>query len=122
MRDNNMELFDKDVKVTKTILYPPPKRDRSARRGINKFGILLSDYNSYEDYLKSLKKITRKMHSSLPSNKAKRNLSRKNTEYREKHKLYLREWRDKNPELMALARFKDNLRHKKRYRELKNNF
>tara|TARA_B110000977_G_C10764024_1_gene371884 strand:- start:56 stop:415 length:360 start_codon:yes stop_codon:yes gene_type:complete len=118
MRDNNMELFDKDVKVTKTVLYP---LDRSARRGINKFGILLSDYNSYEDYKKALTKIQRKMYRSLPSYKYKKNLSRRNPEYREKHNLYLREWRAKNPERMALANLKDKIRKRKRYRELKDN-
>ena len=116
-----MELFDKDVKVTKTILYPPPKRDRSSRRGINKFGILLSDYNSYEDYKKALNKICRRIARSLPSNKAKRNLSRRNPEYREKHRLYQKEWRKRNPELVAKALVKDSERYFKNKKIKKEN-
>jgi len=113
-----MMLFDEDVKITKTVLYP---LDRSSRRGINKFGILLSDYDSYEDYKKALKKVCKRLYRSLPSFKDKRNASRRNPEYREKHKLYLREWRTRDPELAAIRRFKDNTARKKanRLRKLK---
>jgi len=110
-----MELFDKDVKVTKTVLYPPPKKIRSSRkciRGINKFGLLLSDYDSYEDYSKALHKLTSKFHRSLPINKAKRNLSRRTPENREKRRLYNKKWRARNPEYMALANTKDKLRRR----------
>ena len=111
-----MELFDKDVKVTKTVSYP---LDRSARRGINKFGVLLSDYNSYEDYKKALTKVQRKMYRSLPSYKYKKNLSRRTPENREKLRLYNKEWRARNPEAMARASIKDKAYKKERYRKMK---
>ena len=113
-----MKLLNKVINDAKTIWYPPPKR-KGNRLGINKFGILLSDYDSYDEYKKALDKISRQVRRSLPENKAKRNASRRNPEYRAKHKIYQRQWRKDNPEAMARASIKDKEYKRERRRKTK---
>ena len=113
-----MKLLNKVINDSKTCWYKP-KQDRSYRRGVNKYGVLLSDYDSYEDYKKALHEVTRKIWRSLPKNKAKRNASRRNPEYRAKHNIYIRQWRKDNPEAMARASIKDKEYKRERRRKTK---
>ena len=113
-----MKLLNEVINDAKTIWYPPPKR-KGNRLGINKFGILLSDYDSYEEYKKALDKIATQVRRSLPENRAKRNASRRNPEYRAYRKIYTRKWRKNNPEAMARASIRDKAYKRERYRKMK---
>ena len=112
-----MKLLNEVINDAKTCWYPPKRKGN--RLGINKFGILLSDYDSYDEYKKALDKITRQVRRSLPENRAKRNASRRNPEYRAYRRVYLKKWRKDNPEYMAKARIKDLAYKKERRRKTK---
>ena len=113
-----MKLLNKVINDAKTIWYPPPKR-KGNRLGINKFGILLSDYDSYDEYKKALHKVSRKIWDSLPKNKAKRKLRESGPEFKAKRNIYTRQWRKDNPEAMARASIRDKAYKRERYRKMK---